>query len=704
MKAEERRQDQTVDQLPPSPPTTVAVIESIATGAPHRVVKQSDAAVRVAGLFADPQQRARIQRVYAKTKVATRRMAVDPLDAEFEALRSDPATVRDRMDMFHLLAVPLAVEVAGRALAGLSYGADEVGLLVLVTSTGFIAPGVDVAIVKELGLSLSVSRVVVNFMGCAAAMNAIRIATSYVRAQPGMKAMVVCVELCSVNAVFADDVNDVVTHSLFGDGCAALVVGASQVHEKLEPGRVVVRSSFSRLLEGADDGIVLGVNHNGITCELSENLPDYIYAGVDPVVAEMLQNNGLQKNDIDLWAIHPGWAQDHRGIRAIAGDSLGAGGTQLGCVGPVRQHAERVADLRAGNDGAAGRVGEGNLDGSGIRVRAGRHNRGNAVRHHPPMTIPKSRTAVSGAVPDRVVYRSWMTDNLRWDAMELRAGDIVISAPPKCVTTWTQRLVSLLVFNGPNLPGPLPLVSLWLDLTVQPVEKVVAALDSQRHRRFIKTHTPLDGLVLDERVTYIGVGRDPRDAAVSMLMDHDRMRALRHAAGPPGEPFPPIRRDFGGDFGPLEVLRTWMDGQVTPTDGIASLATILHHFDTVWLRRHQPNVALFHYADYQADLVGELIRLAAALGIELDRERAGELAQHATLDVMRARDAELAPKATDGVWRQDEPFFRAGCGGEWREIFTEAEHRRYPDRVAELAGPELLAWAHRGRRGRDPAA
>ena len=137
-------------------------------------------------------------------------------------------------------------------------------------------------------------------------MNAIRIATSYVRAHPGMKAMVVCIELCSVNAVFADDINDVVTHSLFGDGCAALVIGASQVHEKLEPGKVVIRSNFSQLLDGAEDGIVLGVNHDGVTCELSENLPDYIYAGVDPVVIDVLKDNGLQKADIDLWAIHPG--------------------------------------------------------------------------------------------------------------------------------------------------------------------------------------------------------------------------------------------------------------------------------------------------------------------------------------------------------------------------------------------------------------
>jgi alpha-pyrone synthase len=295
-----------VTQLPPSPPTTVAVIESIATGAPSRVVDQREAAGRVTEMFADPQQRERIPRVYAKTKVATRRMAVDPLDTAFDDFRRSSATVRDRMSLFYQHAVPLAVEVCGRALAGDSFRADEIGLLVFVTSTGFIAPGVDVAIVKQLGLPRSVSRVVVNFMGCAAAMNAIRTASSYVRAHPDMKALVVCIELSSVNAVFADDTNDVVTHSLFGDGCAALVIGASKVQEKLEPGKVVVRSNFSELLDDAEDGIVLGINHDGITCELSENLPDYIYRGVDTVVSEVLRDNGLEKSDVDLWAIHPG--------------------------------------------------------------------------------------------------------------------------------------------------------------------------------------------------------------------------------------------------------------------------------------------------------------------------------------------------------------------------------------------------------------
>ncbi|WP_205876075.1 type III polyketide synthase [Mycobacterium camsae] len=293
-------------ELPPAPPTTVAVIESIVTGAPAHVVHQLQVADQVAALFDNPEQRQRISRLYQKTMIGTRRMAVDPLDPGFDSLRRQPGTIRDRMALFYQHAVPLAVDVAGRALAPLEDPSTEIGLLVFVTSTGFIAPGVDVALIKQLGLSPSISRVVVNFMGCAAAMNGIRTARDYVRANPSRKALVVCIELCSVNATFADDINDVIISSLFGDGCGALVIGASQTQQPLDPGKVVIRESFSLLLDDAEDGIVLGVNHNGITCELSENLPKYIYDNVDPAITEILRDNGLQKSDIDLWAIHPG--------------------------------------------------------------------------------------------------------------------------------------------------------------------------------------------------------------------------------------------------------------------------------------------------------------------------------------------------------------------------------------------------------------
>ncbi|KAK3935186.1 alpha-pyrone synthesis polyketide synthase-like Pks18 [Diplogelasinospora grovesii] len=305
--------DENLLKTPAEPPA--AVIEAIATGNPESFKSQSEAAGEVAALFgADSPHSARIPRLYAKTRIDRRHMAVNPLTEDFD--RS--ASIRPRMDNFLKHAGPLAVDVASRALsgAGIVSPENEIGLLVMVTSTGFIAPGVDVAVMKGCGLSDSVGRVVINFMGCAAAMNGLRTASDFACAHPESKALVVCVELSSVNGVFKPDINDVVISSLFGDGCAAIVVGsthsASQQQQQqqqqptLAPGKIIIRKCFSKLVRGTEEGIILGVNADGITCELSPKLPNYINAGVGPVLDEILAANGLTKADIDLWAIHPG--------------------------------------------------------------------------------------------------------------------------------------------------------------------------------------------------------------------------------------------------------------------------------------------------------------------------------------------------------------------------------------------------------------
>ena len=134
-----------------------------------------------------------------------------------------------------------------------------------------------------------------------------------------------------------------------------------------------------------------------------------------------------------------------------------------------------------------------------------------------------------------------------------------------------------------------------------------------------------------------------------------------------------------------------------------SLAAVLHQFQAQWERRHRPNVALFHYADFQADLPGELQRLGEVLGYQLSHSRAEELASYATFDTMRSRAFEFAPNTTDGIWKDNERFFRAGRGGDWDALFTQAEHFRYRHRINELAPGDVLAWAHEGRRGCDPS-
>ena len=127
------------------------------------------------------------------------------------------------------------------------------------------------------------------------------------------------------------------------------------------------------------------------------------------------------------------------------------------------------------------------------------------------------------------VYRSLISDSARWDGFEFRPGDIIISTPAKCGTTWMQMICALLVFQTHDASDRRSTcISPWLDMLTRERDDVVADLDAQTHRRFIKTHTPFDGLPYDDRVTYICVGRDPRDVALLVGQPHGQ-HGLRRA-------------------------------------------------------------------------------------------------------------------------------------------------------------------------------
>lgn len=300
----------------------------------------------------------------------------------------------------------------------------------------------------------------------------------------------------------------------------------------------------------------------------------------------------------------------------------------------------------------------------------------------------------------RVRYRNIVADNARWDAFRLRPGDIIISTPAKCGTTWTQMLVALVVFDTDRFDAPLDQLSPWLDQCLAPLEDVVALLDAQEHRRFIKTHTPLDGLPYQDDVTYLGVGRDPRDVSLSWdhhfaNMDADAFFAARaEAVGVDDlgefEPPTPMPDD------PVERFRAWMEAPDEIGIGVV-LASVLSHLAVFWKAREQPNVHLFHYADYEADLVGQLGRLAEVLGIERTPARLAELAPAATFEAMKGRAAEVAPNATRPIWKDTTAFFHHGRSGRWRDIgLGDADVARYHERVAELVPKDLGDWAHQG--------
>ncbi len=297
-------------------------------------------------------------------------------------------------------------------------------------------------------------------------------------------------------------------------------------------------------------------------------------------------------------------------------------------------------------------------------------------------------------------YQSFLTDSARWDGFRFRPGDIIISTPAKCGTTWTQMICALLIFQTPELPRSLDLLSPWMEMRLRRRRDVWDLYEAQTHRRFIKSHTPFDGLPVDERITYVCVGRDPRDVALSWIahMDNLDFDAMFTALGSSIEPddyftAPSVPPTFTDQ---RDAVRYWVDDPTPPEEVAMSLAGLIHHLAGFWAVRDRHDIVLLHYDDLQADLEGEMRRLANRLGIEVPEERWPSLVKAASFDEMRRRADERAPDTANRIWKSTTGFFHRGTSGQWGDVFDAELAARYEDRVRELAPPDLVAWLHRG--------
>src|SRR3712207_2036369 len=199
--------------------------------------------------------------------------------------------------------------------------------------------------------------------------------------------------------------------------------------------------------------------------------------------------------------------------------------------------------------------------------------------------------------PAQRVYRSWVIDSRRWNHYRPRQGDIVIATYPKCGTTWMQRIVGMLVFQSAE-PQPVWHTSPWIDRRFpEPLEAVMARIEAQPHRRFLKSHLPLDGLPFYDEVKYIHVARDGRDAAMS-FHNHGRsftpeMLDALSRSGLADEaiarPYPSVPPD------PADYFHRWLTEAAAPgeEDGPPTLS-YFHTERTWWEVRSEPNVLLVH--------------------------------------------------------------------------------------------------------------
>eukprot|EP00612_Vaucheria_litorea_P004196 CAMPEP_0171462550 /NCGR_PEP_ID=MMETSP0945-20130129/6542_1 /TAXON_ID=109269 /ORGANISM="Vaucheria litorea, Strain CCMP2940" /LENGTH=411 /DNA_ID=CAMNT_0011989097 /DNA_START=288 /DNA_END=1523 /DNA_ORIENTATION=- len=290
------------------------VIIGMATGSPPFKCLQKQALAIAQKAPGCASMRPVLERIYGNSKIASRYFAIPdftpskaskentlfyPEDNSFEV----PVNVR--LEKFKEVAIPLVCDVAMQAIKEAHINPQDIKKLVVVSSTGFIGPGLDCEIIKRLEMSRNVDRSLIGFMGCAAAMNGFRIANDYVKANPSELALMLCVEISSVHTTFDDNINDAILHAIFGDGCAACVI-AGQTASSAPKGTLAIVDDHAELMEGTEDGITLAINPNGITCTLSKFLPKYIAKNMAGFVDPWLKRHGLNRNSVDFWAVHPG--------------------------------------------------------------------------------------------------------------------------------------------------------------------------------------------------------------------------------------------------------------------------------------------------------------------------------------------------------------------------------------------------------------
>ena len=209
-------------------------------------------------------------------------------------------TVGQRMEEYEREAYQLACRAAEEALETSGARPSDVTHLVTVSCSGFVAPGVDIKLIKELGLPSTVERAHVGFMGCQGALNGLRVAEGFSRDRPKATVLLCAVELCSIHYHYGWNPEQVVANALFADGAAALV-GAQR-----KDGGWRVKATGACLIPDSEDAMTWRIRDNGFIMSLSAQVPSLIETHLRPWLEQWLATNGHQLEDIATWAVHPG--------------------------------------------------------------------------------------------------------------------------------------------------------------------------------------------------------------------------------------------------------------------------------------------------------------------------------------------------------------------------------------------------------------
>jgi aryl sulfotransferase len=295
------------------------------------------------------------------------------------------------------------------------------------------------------------------------------------------------------------------------------------------------------------------------------------------------------------------------------------------------------------------------------------------------------------------VYQHHHLDSTRWQHYIPRDDDIIIATPYKSGTTWMQNIVMHLIFQDLQIRPPQG-ISPWVDSRWTPIDELAEFITAQEHRRFLKTHLPLDGLIFYPRLKYIVVGRDGRDVFMS-LWNHYRSYSdvtysrINDTPERVGVPMPRC---------PDDIHMFWSDwiskGAFAWENEGCPFWSNFRHVQTWWNFRYLPNILFVHFNDLLNNLQGEIRRIADYLDVSLTNDMLQKIAHAVTFSTMKENAEQIIPETsfTGGA----NSFLYKGTNGRWVDVLSEAELAMYRATVQRELTPDCAHWLENGRLGK----
>lgn len=286
-------------------------IHDIVTANPEISTKQSAISdIMKKKLAQDRKTQAIIHLIYKQSGIEKRHTVLnyfndDSEDSFFNRILSDnnqPQTY-ERNEVYKEHATNLYLEVGEQLLErNPQIKKEDITHVITVSCTGFYAPGPDFEVVRGLGLSATTERFHIGFMGCYAAFPALKMAQSFCEADPNANVLLITTELCSLHFQFKSDPDNIIASSVFADGAAGAIV-SSKKPDKISYQMEGFASSLA--YEGEKD-MAWTIGNTGFNMILSSYVPDIIGSRIEEVLDPLFSNLSITKEDVDLWAVHPG--------------------------------------------------------------------------------------------------------------------------------------------------------------------------------------------------------------------------------------------------------------------------------------------------------------------------------------------------------------------------------------------------------------